>query len=208
MEWILDKLPVIIFVLVFLGQAVRGFLKMRGAREAEPPVRNNEFEEHRRAQEIQAEIRRKIAERRAGRAPSTAEEPPARQEEPAPPVMTPRDPTAIPSMPEPLRRMLEQLERRTQPAPMAVPPPVVERRAAELERQERLAEELRVLEETRTSIARRAANVAAAKAELSRSEGPMRTLARGRLMEDLSDPESLRRAFVLREVLGPPVGLR
>jgi hypothetical protein len=31
---------------------------------------------------------------------------------------------------------------------------------------------------------------------------------RGELMDDLRDPQALRRAFVLREVLGPPVALR
>jgi hypothetical protein len=32
--------------------------------------------------------------------------------------------------------------------------------------------------------------------------------ARDRILGDLRDPEALRRAFVLREVLGPPVALR
>jgi hypothetical protein len=32
--------------------------------------------------------------------------------------------------------------------------------------------------------------------------------ARGRVVGDLQDPASLRRAIVLREVLGTPVGLR
>ena len=206
-EWIIGKLPVIIFVLIFLGQILRGFFKMRGSRGNEaPPPRHNDLEEARRAQEIQAEIRRKIAERRAGRAETPA---PAEQTEEAPrPVVVERDPTALPPIPEPLRRMLEQLERKTQPRAEPPPPPLLPQRTAELERQERLAEEIRVLEETRALTLRRATNLAAREAEEARSENTLRTAARGRLVDDLRDPESLRRAFVLREVLGTPVGLR
>ena len=35
-----------------------------------------------------------------------------------------------------------------------------------------------------------------------------RSLARSTVLDDLRDPEALRRAFILREVLGPPVALR
>lgn len=207
LDWILEKLPVVIFVVVFLAQLVRGFVRMRGAR-TEPPPRHDELEQDRRNREIQEEIRRKIAERRAGRSPAPEVREAEPQEGPAPPVLPPRDPTALP-VPEPLRRMLEQLEKKAQPAP-PVPPPAMamQRRGAELERQERLAEEIRSLEETRVLTQRRAKAVAAAKADHLRSETGLRTAARGKLLDDLRDPESLRRAFVLREVLGPPVGLR
>ena len=43
---------------------------------------------------------------------------------------------------------------------------------------------------------------------VSESEPALRAVAQHELMGDLSDPRSLRRAFVLREVLGPPIGLR
>jgi hypothetical protein len=212
-EWILEKLPVVIFVVVFLGQIVRGLLRSRGER-TEPPPRHDELEEQRRATEIQKEIRRKIAERRAGREQQPAEHEAREDRQSAPPVIVRRDPTAIP-LPEPfggpVKRMLEEFERRAHPTPRAEPPLVVaksERRHAELERQERLAEELRALEETRLLAQRRVANLAAAKQVEARSERGLRTAARGRVLEDLQDPESLRRAFVLREVLGPPVGLR
>ena len=126
-------------------------------------------------------------------------------------MVTEPDPTAIPPLPEPLRRMLEQLEKKVQPPPPvpAAPPPVsVERRHAEIERQQRLADELQAVESARLVVARRATHVAEAKAEASRTEDALRTAARRRLDVDLRDPESLRRAFVLREVLGPPVSLR
>jgi hypothetical protein len=205
-EWILEKLPVVIFVVIFIAQLVRGFLKTRGA-QAEPPPRHDELEQDRRNREIQAEIRRKIAERRGGHVPAP-EAPELRPEPtPEPPVVVMRDPTEIP-VPEPLRRMLEQLERKVQPAPPPAPPVMAERRALEVHRQEKLAEEMRVLEESRVLVQRRAAAIAKGKRDESQSERGLRTAARGRLLDDLRDADSLRRAFVLREVLGPPVGLK
>ena len=50
--------------------------------------------------------------------------------------------------------------------------------------------------------------LALARAQAEQSEAGLRTAARARLLADLADPQSVRRAFVLREVLGPPVGLR
>jgi hypothetical protein len=35
-----------------------------------------------------------------------------------------------------------------------------------------------------------------------------RSLSRSTVLDDLRDPAALRRAFILREVLGPPVALR
>lgn len=201
-DWIIAKLPAIIFVVVVISQVVRGFSKLRGSREEEPPAKADELEAERRAREIQEDIRRKIAERRGGRAA-----PPPPEAAPEPPVVVARDPTAIP-VPEPLRRMLEQLERRTQPVPVPAPPPVLERRHAELERQEQLAEELRTLEEARTLAGRRATKLAASEAQQRGSQAGQLSAARGRVMDALHDPEALRRAFVLREVLGTPVGLR
>lgn len=197
-EWILEKLPVIIFVVIFIGQMVRGLMKAKDT-EAEPPVSHNELEEQRRTEEIQREIRRKIAARRGGAMP-------AGEAAEAPPVMR-RDPTAIP-LPEPLggplRKLFEELERRAEPvaAPVAPPPLAAERRNEELERQQRLADELAALK------ARRAAQTAAAKAEAA-APGRRAAAAGGRsAVEELKDPERLRRAFLQREILGPPVSLR
>lgn len=216
MEWILDKLPILIFVVVFIAQIVRGIMRSRDVKP-EPPPRGDSLDEMRRAQEIQAEIRRKIAERRGGQlrepAPSTGEGPVA-PAQPEPPVVVRRDPTAIPDpFGGPLKRMFEELERRAQPPPPAraqvpVAPPVLANRNAELVRQEDLAEQVRVLDESRMLVQRRARQAAAAKELEAGSQSALRTAARGRLMTDLHDRESLKRAFVLREVLGTPAGLR
>lgn len=201
LDWIISKLPTIIFVTLILVQIVRGISKSR-REDPTPEPRHNELEEARRNEEI----RRRIAERRAGR---TQAPEPARTE--PPPVVVERDPTAIPELPEPLRRMLTQLEKRREPEPTITPvaPPVMQDRSrAELERQQQLADEMKALEEARLMAKRRAAQLAATQAEAATSKGALRAAARGRLLEDLKDPQSLRRAVVLREVLGTPVGLR
>lgn len=201
LDWIISKLPTIIFVTIVLVQIVRGIAKAR-REDPTPEPRHNELEEARRNEEI----RRRIAERRAGRTQPPPE--PARAE---PPVVAERDPTAIPELPEPLRRMITQLEKRREPVPTITPvsPPVLpDRSRAELERQQQLADEMKALEEARVAAKRRAAQLAAAQAEAATSKGALRSAARGRVLEDLKDPVSLRRAIVLREVLGTPVGLR
>jgi hypothetical protein len=111
----------------------------------------------------------------------------------------------------PLGRMLEELQRKAQQhiPPPAPPPVLIDRRhAGELERQQRIADELKAVEEARQVIRRREAHVAADKLEVAESEPALRSDARRRLLSDLSDAQSLRRAFVLREVLGTPLGLR
>jgi hypothetical protein len=67
---------------------------------------------------------------------------------------------------------------------------------------------MRALDEARAAAQRRAAQLAVATKEEAGTGGAVRSLARGNLLADLREPESLRRAFVLREVLGPPVALR
>ena len=207
-DWVLEHLYVVVFVLVFLAQLIRGFFTAKKDRPP-PEALPNELEEQRRVQEIQEQIRRRIAERRGEHAP---EQPPVierREPEPAP---APRriETTQLPDPFEgPFRKVLQEIERRAQPPVVTVPhAPMVEQRNAEMERQEMLAEQMRVLEESRMLAKRRAAHLAEAQQVESQTEGALRTVARGHLLHELHDPENLRRAFVLREVLGPPVGLR
>lgn len=203
LEWILERLGVIIFVVIFLSQIVRGVLRARKAKQ-EHEAGYDETEEGRRVQEIRERIRRQAAER--GRQAKT-EPPPLEQETGEPPVARPET-TQLPEIfGGPLGKMLEDLQKRVQPQPE--PPVYAEvRNTAEVTRQERLAEELRVLEEQRAMVQRRAAQIAAEKAAEARSGAGVQAAARDRTLGDLRDPEALRRAFVLREVLGPPVALR
>lgn len=207
MEWILERIGVVIFVVIFLSQVVRGVLRARKAKEAHEQG-YDETSEGRRVREIQERIRRQVAERRGQTMDAP---PPLARETSEPPVARPQT-TQLPEVfGGPLGRMLEEMQKRAQPQAERVPPPVLDtevRNTAEMERQERFAEELRVLEEQRMLVQRRAAYVAAEKTAETNSSSGVQTAARNRTLVDLRDPQALRRAFVLREVLGPPVGLR
>lgn len=208
-QWILEHLGVVVVVVLFLSQILRGVLQRSGKPPKEPEIRRDAGDEERRVREVQEQIRRQIAARRAGREsvevpPPVAEE---REARPAPRAET----TQMPEFGGPLGRMLEELQRKAQQhlPPPPPPPLVVERRnMAELERQQRLADELEAAKEARHVAQRRALHVAADKQALADSEPALLTNARLRLLGDLRDAQSLRRAFVLREVLGPPPGLR
>jgi hypothetical protein len=199
MDWILEKLPVLVFVVVALAQIVKAVMKSRES-QAEHEKGFDETEEQRRVREIQERIRRIAAERgQPSAAPAhTADT----EDESLPPIMRPEQSPSGRSFDDALERGLVALERKVEA------PVYAESRSAELERQAALAEQMRQLAEARELAQRRAARIATTTEAAAQSEpGMLRTL-RGQLDEELRTPESLRRAFVLREVLGPPLGLR
>jgi hypothetical protein len=207
LEWLLERLGVVVFIIIVVVQIVRGVMRSRQSAPPEEDAKPDALEEDRRVREIQETIRRRIAERRGEQAPPVGPPPVMRRESAPAPEPSPK----TTQMPEPfggpLRRVLEELERqaRPEPAPAPAPPPVIDTRSAELERQRRLAEEIRALEEARAAAKKKAAAAREAEAQLTAT---MSHAARGRVVGDLQDPASLRRAIVLREVLGTPVGLR
>jgi hypothetical protein len=153
-------------------------------------------EQAERVRQIQEEIRRKIAARRGQTPPSI----------PAPPELPPFNP---------MRPVFGEEIVPPRQAPPAPPPIPVERETvpaedtAAMERQRRLAEQLAELENRRRET-RRAAQ---AFAETGESPVSSRPAAGGQaeprsVSEELRDPRALRRAMVLREVLGTPVALR
>ena len=114
-----------------------------------------------------------------------------------------------------------------------VPPPLVKKAAdapppvpqmtqtgtSELQRQEDIQQRLRQLRETRESTARQAREARQARqarearharqAREARMTGPSEGGTRGMLRKLLrADRDKVRRAIILREILGPPVGLR
>ena len=150
-------------------------------------------------------------------------------QQPPSPLVPPEG--ADPEVAERTRRIQEQIRRKIAErrgatvaaevfpvGPGMEPPIVVEEAPAEpvftptaaavLERQQQLANQMRALEAARMTEQRRATQVTADLKTESESERGMLSASRGDLLADLRDPTSLRRAFVLREVLGPPVGLR
>src|SRR4051794_35788587 len=95
-EWIIGKLPVLIFALIIVAQIVRGFLST-GRDQAKPPAKPDELEAQRRIHEVQEQIRRRIAERRV--IPPRVEVPAEQRSAPEPPVRSfiPRpETTALP----------------------------------------------------------------------------------------------------------------
>jgi len=172
-------IPLAVFVFVAVSIA-RNALRVAKRIRQLPPTSPEALDPDvaERTRRIQEQIRRKIAERRG--------EPVAAEVLPVGPEMEP-----------PV--MLEEAPAEPASTPTA---------AAVLERQQQLANQMRALEHVRMSEQRRATQVTADLKTESESERGMLTTSRGNLLEDLRDPASLRRAFVLREVLGPPVGLR
>ncbi len=145
---------------------------------------------------------------------------------------TPRSPADYdPALAERTRRIQEEIRRKiaerrgtvlaSEPFPVGprMEPPVIstderaEREftagdAAIMERQQQLANQMRALEVARTTEGRRAAQVTEGLKTEAASRTGLLTEARASLLAGLRDPTELRRAFVLREILNPPVGLR
>lgn len=202
LQWVLDNLFTVLIIAGVLAQLIQAVKGRKADDEdagpaVEPPGEESEdAEQAERTRRIREDIRRRIAERRAGGAPPA--EPAPEQELETEEVYG-----------EPVYREPPPLVREVAAAP---PPPVVvaaprfeaQRQAEILEQQAALAERLRQLEEMKAAAQRRAAFEALTVSSVAAE----RAQARGALLDDLRDPAALRRAFVLREVLGPPVGLR
>lgn len=207
LEWISKNLftvLVIAGVLAQLIQAVKG--KKEEAENDQPTVETPETQfgeipdEDERARRIREEIRRKIAERRAETGESPVPEPePAAYDEP-PPLM--RDEPVAP--PVVTRSVIAERAPEAAAALQRQERFDAQRQAEILEQQAAMADRMRELEAMKAAAQRRAAFEA-----LSVSQTTVqREKTRGAVLEDLRDPQALRRAFILREVLGPPVSLR
>ena len=196
----LGPILILLFVLVRIISAVMTASKKGADNEAQL----DETEEQKRMREIRESIRRKIAERRGGTAPVA---PPqmlaAERDAESPPPLRPTQTPQLDPFGGPMQRGFIPTERKV--APVAAAPEPTE--TAILERQQRLAEEMRALEAARLASLRRAAQVTADKQTADDVLG-VPAAARASWRAELRSPANLRRAFVLREVLGPPVGLR
>jgi len=183
MDWVLDHLQILIFVAIAGAAVLQRFKKATGQAESgsAKPV---DPEEEARTRRIQEEIRRRILERR-GLAPAA---PPVGERAP--------QPASFPAAP-PLIEAVRQF-RVEPPAEAAAPSLEAQRAAAELKRQQELAERIRALESSRRVRATVAAESAAS----------AMAAAADRPLPDLRNHAGLRRAILLREILGPPVGLR
>ena len=192
MEWALNHLQLIIAVAGgvawWLNQ--RKNAQMNGEEET-PPPQEKSFEDPElaeRTRRIREEIQRKIEQRARG---YPMEQPKALRPEPAaaPPLVRQVVVTRAPEPPVLSRAATARLE--------------TERTAEILEQQAALMQKLRAAEELKAAAIKRTEF----EAGLSTNETDNAT-ARGELRDEIRDPAALRRAFILREVLGPPVALR
>ncbi len=204
MDWILEHLQ----ILVAVGAAFAYWLNQRKQEKAEEgetradnrgdfaPPAHVDLEEAERTRRIQDEIRRKIAERASGGPinvpPPAPEPPPIFQRD----TMAPR-PVASP-LPQQREREFEREKRREEQ-----PHTFTAAENAALERQRELDEQMSALAEAKRVAQRKAAAIAA-----TEQAAAYASPARGDLLADLRGARNLRRAMVLREVLGPPVALR
>ncbi|MBS0633644.1 MAG: hypothetical protein JSS11_17175 [Verrucomicrobia bacterium] len=195
MNWIFEHLQIVVAIIAAIA-----YMLKRNKPEDEAASDPGEDEE--RSRKIREEIRRKIAERReGGAAPAT---PPPVLRPQSRPALQPVDPFGGPPKAE------WPTLRKKEPEPAATPPPVPQpSMAAVLERQARLAEQMKELERARAEKQRQAAEVRSAAAEQKR-EAAAGAAGDGRdaWLKDLRSAQGLRRAIVQREVLGPPVALR
>jgi hypothetical protein len=178
-------------------------------RELKPASRDgSDPEADERVRRIQEEIRRKIAERRG---------------QPVSP------PLPVPEL-DPFRPVFQETTQADLPTkrsePVAVPPPMpaaAQRERAEakayddsaaLERQRKLEEQMAQLEQRRrearqaAQLASQSGGQAAANAAYDAVAPDVPGLSARHLQHELRNPKALRRAMVLKEVLGTPVALR
>lgn len=203
MNWLAHNLQVIIAIAGaiawWLTQRKRGDSAGDSA-PAEKTFSDPELAEQTRR--IREEIRRKIEQRNRG-AGRSAGAPPA-PVQPLPPGAG-----GLPGLP-PLLRELVEVQAPEPPVTVSAAPradpghAAVERQAEILEQQAALADQLRMAKEMKEAELRRLQF----EQTVADHEGSRVAALRGALEEDLRSPESLRRAFLLREVLGPPVALR
>ena len=223
MRWVLDNIQVVIVV----AGAIAYWLKQRQRiKQGLPPVdedgnpipqnhpKQTSFEETddaERTRRIQEEIRRKIAERRGESGPSAAPRPPL-VTMPAP---VRREATPPPVFQDPVQEMMKELHRRFVPVPGAPAPaePTSESAQADgeretLTRQRDLQEKLEELEAQQRAARQRVAEIKATDAAAATSRESAGQAAADLWLTDLRDPQTARHAIVLREIIGPPVGLR
>ena len=203
MEWILENfgklLPVLLAVLYFWLNSKR---RRPNAQEAEESDGSDGSDEAERARRIQEEIRRRILERQRGGSSGSYVEPPVLVEE---------------SLHQTQERQVRHAEHgdlhEMAHGGFEVPDPAQEQREI-LERQARLAERLE--EARRLAEARKASGVrvqAKTGSTRRRSANPPSVdwavnPLRAALLRDLRGRTGLKRAILLREVLGEPVGLK
>lgn len=186
MDWVFDHLQLIIVIAGSVAWWLNQRRQAQAGDEAPPPETPfDDPELAERTRKIREEIQRKIA----GRARGYPTEQPARpHDEPAEPPTVRA--VVVTQTPPAARRGLSHAE--------------AQRQAEILEQQAALAEKLQEAALLKASALKRAKFEAATADQTA----VLLTQTLSAVLGDLREPAALRRAFILREVLGPPVALR
>ncbi len=216
MDWIFEHIQVIAIVAGVIAYWINQRKRHKAGESADydgdgiPDVpqtrklgdRNNpDAAQSERERQIREEMLRKIAERRGGGIPPALPSEPSAppRHAPAEPLEAPRPVMANP-IEEMLRRAAEAMRRTEEDAKAKAAAEKAERR-----RLRKLKEQALALEEARRQEATQAAESAQPTSLLI--EIRRENVVRRELLRDLQGTGNLRRAIVLREVLGPPVAL-
>ena len=197
--WFLDNLeklvPIVIALLYFLGTSK---VKKNAEEEVAP-----DSEADNRARKIQEEIRRKIIERQQrGNAPVQRENPP---DLPRPEVAQPLNPETGKSS-----REFTEVEVFPRSEESALPPFSKETNLLDFYEEQRKEAEERLRKSREISAQARLSDVGTAyeRPITNEMQNALNFQRHARVLDGLDDPEALRRAIVLKEILDSPVALR
>lgn len=202
LEWVTKHAFTLVIIAGVIAQLIKA---VRGQKDADeespaPPSPERHFEDPElaeRTRRIREDIQRKIEERRRAAGQGGYVQPtPAPETEAAP------APSRYEELPPVVREIV--VEHTAEPARAATPRLEQQRQAEILEQQAALAEKMRELELMKAAAVRRTEFESAT----ADKQTEQKVAARGALLGELREAGALRRAFVLREVLGPPVAFR
>ena len=204
-NWLLgnrEVLAILFIAVAWLAQKLGIGKDRKAVKGAGPTGPEGDSGEAERTRRVQEEIRRKIAERRAGAPPVLPSSRYGR--EPAPPVVAPRP---VAPAPAPWADLFERSGE-----PLAEEPPTRDKVLEDvLARQRGLGEKMRQLDSASSAASAEAGGYSPGGAAAMRAqlEPAMPVFPPASpWLSDLRERQGARRAIVLREILGPPVGLR
>jgi hypothetical protein len=198
MTWILEHLQILIGV----AAAIAYFLNRVRSQSSEDRSTSDGEGQEERTRRLQEEIRRKIAQRR-GLDPDSAD-----SRESVPPLMVPPPIPPIDPFGGPASKIMRRIEEAASQREPQVQPAAERARMIEAERRARLAEELEELGRVRAENERRVAALAAETERRTPARAPVVGVTSRGLRNALRRPDEVRRAVLMREILGPPVSLR
>jgi hypothetical protein len=200
MDWILHNLetvvvPIIIFILYSIGNKAQNKEKSKGQTpdSSEEQVNSNEAE---RVRHIQEEIRRKIAER-------TGRVPPPLQEAPAP--VKDREGHKQTYQQQPRRPQSRPVQKFPEPSRRPKPPPLSESGFQVESYEKDIEAKLRKVRELESQL--KGSQIPAAWGTRFKTSSPRGEL-RKQLFKDLSHPLGQKKAILISEILGSPVGVK